>query len=255
MSNTADNTGKNIWLILGASSPIARAFALAVAAEGNETILAGRDKEDLARLAADIAVRSQQASSCMFFDARAFDTHEAFVQDVRDVAKDKVLNIFFACGVMPNQEEAARFFDIARTAIETNYLGGVSILSRLAPIMEAQKSGHVVVIGSVAGDRGRRSNYLYGSTKAALQTWAQGFGARLFQSGVFLTTVKPGFTDTSMMWANKPSGLTASAEKSAQAILKAVHRKKEIIYVPWFWRFIMLILCFMPERIFKRLSI
>ncbi len=241
------------WLILGGSSSVARAFAFEVAQEGADVILAGRDTEDLERTAADLKVRTGREATALAFDATAYDTHAAVVETCR--ARAERLNVFLAFGVMPSQEETNRDFALAKAMIETNYLGAVSILDRLAPVMEAQGRGHVVVLGSVAGDRGRLRNYLYGSTKAALHTYLEGLRARLYRSGVQVLTVKPGVLDTAMTWGLPRLPFPATPEAFARATLAHVKRGREIAYVPGIWRLIMLVIGLIPERFFKTTDI
>ena len=241
------------WLILGASSSVARAFAFEVAQEGADVILAGRDTEDLGRTAADLKVRTGREALALAFDATAYDSHGEFVETCR--GKAERLNVFLAFGIMPSQEETDRDFGLAKAMIETNYLGAVSILDRLAPVMETQGQGHVVVLGSVAGDRGRLRNYLYGSTKAALHTYLEGLRARLYRSGVRVLTIKPGVLDTAMTWGLPRLPFPATPEVFARATLAHVKRAREIAYVPGIWRLIMLVIRLIPERFFKRTDI
>jgi short-subunit dehydrogenase len=241
------------WLILGGSSSVARAFAFEVARDGSDVLLAGRDTEDLARTAADLNIRTGRKATALEFDATAHDTHTQFVETCRGRAER--LNVFLAFGIMPSQEETDRDFRLAKAMVETNYLGAVSILDRLAPVMEAQGRGHVVVLGSVAGDRGRLRNYLYGSTKAALHTYLEGLRARLYRSGVKVLTIKPGVLDTAMTWGLPRLPFPATPEDFARATLTHIKRGREIAYVPGIWRLIMLVIRSIPERYFKRTDI
>jgi short-subunit dehydrogenase len=245
---------KGTWLILGASSSIARAFARASAADGFGVMLAGRDLDDLERTAADIRVRAGVAAGIADFDARAFDTHGRFAAKMAsDIAGP--LHLFLAFGAMPEQEAMDRDFRLAREAIETNYLGVVSLLSAFAPIVEGRGQGHIVALSSVAGDRGRLKNYIYGSAKAGMSAYLQGLRARLFRSGVTVTTVKPGFVDTAMTFGRPGMFLVARPEALADACLKAGLAGRETLYFPWFWRVIMTLICAIPERVFKKLNI
>jgi NADP-dependent 3-hydroxy acid dehydrogenase YdfG len=241
------------WLILGGSSSVARAFAFEVARLGADVLLAGRDMEDLARTAADLNIRTGRKATPVEFDASAADSHADFVETCR--GKAERLNVFLAFGIMPSQAQTDRDFDLARAMIETNYLGAVSVLDRLAPVMEAQGQGHVVVLGSVAGDRGRLRNYLYGSTKAALHTYLEGLRARLHRSGVQVLTIKPGVLDTAMTWGLPRLPFPATPEAFARATLAHVKRGREIAYVPGIWRLIMLVIRSIPERFFKKTDI
>ncbi|WGF87090.1 SDR family oxidoreductase [Marinivivus vitaminiproducens] len=240
------------WLILGASSAIARAFALQAAQAGCDVLLAGRDQDDLGATAADVRVRTGRGAEAVPFDALDYAGHAAFAEDV--AGRGGRLNVLLAFGTMTGQEEAERDFGAARAMIESNYLGAVSILSRLAPVLERQGAGRLVVIGSVAGDRGRASNHVYGSAKAGLHAFTSGLRARLFRSGVTVTLIKPGFVDTAMTW---PLGLkrAASPESVAAAVLKAADKGRAVAYVPFVWLGVMTIIRLIPNPIFKRLKI
>jgi len=242
------------WLVLGASSAIARAFARVAAAEGGDVILAGRDRDDLDKSAADVALRSGRRAVVVDFDALDYGSHAALIERARAEAGG-TLNIFLAFGTMPSQPEIDAEPTLAFRTIESNYVGAVSVLQAAAPMLEAQKGGAVVVLGSVAGDRGRIKNYVYGSAKAGLSAYLQGLRARLFRSGVSVTTVKPGFVDTAMTFGLPGMFLVASPEAVARACLAAARKGREEIYVPFFWWGIMTIIRNIPERIFKRLSI
>lgn len=242
------------WLILGASSSIARAFARAVAERGDRVLLAGRDQDDLARTAADLGIRYGVECEILEFDALAFDRHADFAALVEARAFGS-LNVFLAFGTMVDQSQIDRSPSLARLVLDTNLGGAISILSHLAPVMEAQGKGRIVVIGSVAGDRGRRGNHVYGAAKAGLHAYCQGLRARLFRSGVTLTTIKPGFVDTSMTWGLPGLFLVASPAACARACLRHADRGAGVRYVPAFWWGIMTTIRLIPEPLFKRLSI
>lgn len=241
------------WLVLGATSPVARAFATLVARRGHGVLLAGRDPAETERIAADVRIRTEAPVTVLHFDAIAIEEHEAFVARCRKEAQG-TLNVFLAFGAMPPQEETDRDFALARQTIEVNYLGAVSVLSRLAPLLEQQRGGCVVALGSTAGDRGRLKNYLYGSAKAGFHVYLQGIRARLWRSGVTVTTVKPGFVDTSMTWGRPGLFLVSSPERLAAACLRYAEQGAEVKYYPPFWWGIMTIIKLLPERLFKRLS-
>ncbi len=241
------------WLVLGASSAIARAFAQEAARQGADLLLAGRDLDDLQRTADDIALRTGCRVEALSFDAAALDTHAAFAERCRQPGRE--LSLFLAFGTMPPQEAMERDVGMARAMIETNYVGAVSVIAHLVPILEAQRGGRIVVVGSVAGDRGRRKNFLYGSTKAALHTYLSGLRARLWESGVRVVTVKPGFVDTAMVWGPEAPPFAASPEACARAIWRGARKGSAVLYVPGFWRWIMLVIKLMPETILRRLPI
>jgi short-subunit dehydrogenase len=244
--------GRRTWVVLGASSSIGRAFARLAAAEGCNIVLAGRDMDDLRRTAADVALRANCRADAVRFDAAAMDEHAKFVDDC--VARGPV-DLFLLFGAMPDQEAIDRDFELALQTIGVNYVGAVSVLSRFAPHLEAQGNGRVVVLSSVAGDRGRLKNYVYGSAKGALNLYLQGLRARLSRSNVSVTTVKAGFLDTDMSYGMPGLFLVASPEACAEACLRLSAKGRDVVYFPVFWWLIMTIIKSIPERIFKRLNI
>ncbi len=243
------------WLILGASSAIARAFARAAAADGADILLAGRDTADLEASAADLRARFGRRSESVDFDALDSAGHSACLQRAREFAGEGTLNIFLAFGTMPSQAEIDADPSLIAGVISANYTGAVDVLHRAAPLFEAQRAGAVVVLTSVAGDRGRLKNYVYGSAKAALGTYLQGLRARLFRAGVSVITVKPGPVDTAMSYGLNDMPLMAQPETVAAACLKAAKKGTEVVYVPFPWWPIMTIIKLIPERIFKKLNI
>jgi short-subunit dehydrogenase len=243
------------WLILGASSTIARAFARAVAATNANIVLAGRDVSDLEATAADLAVRFNQRADVVEFDARAPETHARMLERARSFAGPSRLNLFLAFAVMPPQTEIDANPALIDDVIETNFTGAVQILQRAAPLFEEQRSGRVVVVGSVAGDRGRLRNYVYGATKAGLHAYVQGLRARLWRAGVSVTTIKPGPVDTALTFGSDRLPLLADPDKVAAECLKAALDGRDVAYVPAPWRVIMAILCAIPEKFFKKLNV
>lgn len=240
-----------LWLVLGASSSVARAFARLAAQEGADIILAGRDLEDMERTAADIRIRGGGDAEVRAFDALNRPSHEAFAEAL----PRRRLNVFVGFGLLYPQEALERDPTLAEQVIAVNYLGVVSLLSRLAPRLAGQGGGAVVVLSSVAGDRGRPSNYIYGSSKAGLNVYLQGLRARLARHGISVTTVKPGFLDTAMTFGMPGMFLVASPEACARACLGYAAKGCEIAYFPAFWWFIMAIIRAIPERVFKRLRL
>jgi decaprenylphospho-beta-D-erythro-pentofuranosid-2-ulose 2-reductase len=245
-------TVERAWLILGGSSAIARAFARVAAEGGVDLILVGRDVDDLERTASDIRVRYARAVSVVGFDAADFDSHADFVERVRSLARR--LDVFLAFGLMPSQAEIDADPKLGLQTLAVTYTGAVSVLSRLVPLLVQQGEGRVVVLGSVAGDRGRLKNYVYGSAKAGLHSYTQGLRARLFRAGVKVTTIKPGFIDTPMTFGMRTGPLMASPEACARACLRYSERGREVAYYPPIWRLIMLIIGLIPESLMKRLS-
>jgi short-subunit dehydrogenase len=244
---------KDTWLILGGSSPIARAFGALVAADGAQVLLCGRDLPDLRLSAADLNLRFDIATEAIYFDAADIPSHQVLASELS--ARLGNLNICVIAGRMDDQTAIDADCDLAQATITATFSGIVSILHHLAPRLESQGGGKVIIFGSVAGDRGRLKNYVYGAAKAGLHAYAQGLRARLWRSGVHVMTVKPGFIDTAMTWGKPGIFLAASPEAIATASLSAARRGCHVIYFPWFWRGIMLIIRLIPEQIFKRLSI
>jgi short-subunit dehydrogenase len=241
------------WLILGASSANARAFARQAAAGGANILLAGRDDDDLQRTAADISTSYNVAARVEKFDAVDFAGHATLAASLADL--DGVLNVALLFGIMPDQAAMDADPSLALACLDANVVGAISILHRLAPLLEARRAGTVIGFGSVAGDRGRLKNYIYGASKAALHTYLAGLRNRLGRSGVHVMTVKPGFVDTAMTFGLPGMFLVAQPSDVARACLAAAAQKRDIIYVPWFWWGIMTIICAIPERLFKRLKI
>lgn len=239
------------WLVLGASSAVARAFARLVAEQGADVILGGRDLEDMQRTAADLRVRGGGQIEVRSFDALDQESHGSFVAAL----PEGPLDVFVGFGLMHPQDELERDPALAQTVIAVNYVGVVSLLSRLAPRLAARGSGRIVVLSSVAGDRGRPSNYIYGSSKAGLNAYLQGLRARLAAKGVSVTAIKPGFLDTAMTFGLPGMFLVASPEACARACLRHATKGRDVAYFPAFWWLIMAIIKAIPERVFKRLKL
>jgi decaprenylphospho-beta-D-erythro-pentofuranosid-2-ulose 2-reductase len=239
---------KSAWLILGASSAIARAFARRVAASGADILLVARDGEDANALAADLVLRGSPACRAIGFDS---DVAAAF----KDFSAGAVPNVFLAFGTMPAQSEIDADPAALAQTLDVNFAAPVALLHRLMPVLEATPGGAIVALGSVAGDRGRLKNYVYGSAKAGLHAYLQGLRARGVRSGVQVVTVKPGFVDTAMTWGLPGMFLVASPDAIAAACLAAIAKKRDTIYAPFFWWGIMTIIRHIPERIFKKLNI
>lgn len=240
-------------LILGATSSIARAAAEGFARRGYDLYLAARDADELRRIAADLQIRFGVAAQHGAFDAEATDTHAAFFQGVLAAVPD-LAGAVLAFGQL-GDPQAARNFDTGAKIIAANFTGAASILSLLANHFEAQRRGFIIGISSVAGDRGRQSNYVYGAAKGALSLYLQGLRNRLHPAGVRVVTVKPGFVDTAMTYGLPGLFLVASPQYVGERIAAAPEKSADVIYVPWFWRWIMLIIRLIPEPLFKRMKL
>lgn len=241
------------WIVLGASSSMAKAFARAVSEQGHTVLLAGRDMDDLKRSAGDCLAYGARACEAVKFDARKRSTFAPIIK--RATAEDGQLNVAIFVGSMPSQDEIDADPSLIEGTVIDNFSGPAAFLQSIAPEMEAREGGCVVGVGSVAGDRGRIGNYVYGAAKAGFATYLSGLRNRLTRAGGHVVTVKPGFIDTGMTWGIEGMFLVAPPEKVAADILKAVKKKKNVIYTPFFWRYIMLIIRNIPEFIFKKMSI
>ena len=240
-------------LILGATSAIARATAASFAARGAALYLASRDLDELQRIAADLRLRYGVEVRYGLFDAEATESHELFMQSVIETMHG-VSGVVLAFGYLGDQQ-AARDFQIGEKIIASNFTGAASILSHCANYFEPLKRGFIIGISSVAGDRGRQSNYVYGAAKGALSLYLQGLRNRLFASGVRVITIKPGFVDTAMTYGLPGLFLVASPQSIGERIVAALGKSADVVYLPWFWRYIMLIIKHIPEPIFKRMKL
>ncbi|MDX1612086.1 MAG: SDR family NAD(P)-dependent oxidoreductase, partial [Candidatus Thermoplasmatota archaeon] len=182
------------------------------------------------------------------------ERHEATISKALSEV-DRLAGAIVLVGTLGNEGAAQHDGEAAREILEVNFTGVVTAVTPLADALEAQGEGFLVVVSSVAGDRGRASNYVYGSAKAGLSAFAQGLRNRLHGSGVHVATVKPGFVDTKMTYGREGMFLVASPDRVARAIQRAGENRKDIVYVPWFWRPVMWLIRALPERIFKRLSL
>lgn len=242
-------------VILGATSAIARATAIELGQRGYGLILASRDVEENEAIASDVRVRTGATVSALPFEAEDTSSHAGFFTQCRDHFGEDIAGVVLCFGYLEDQTAAQRDFRIARRTIDVNYTGAVLILELFAGYFEEKRKGFICALSSVAGDRGRQSNYLYGSAKAGLTAYLEGLRNRLFKSGVSVTTVKPGFIDTKMTFGKPNLMLLAPAEKAAKDIVGATLKGKDVIYTPWFWRYIMLIIRHIPEMVFKRMKL
>ncbi len=239
-------------LIIGAKSDIAKAAARKYATEGYDLYLAARKSSELEEFSKDINIRTQKDVKCVGLDILDYASHDAFY----DALEEKPLGVISAVGYLGKQEKAQRDFKEAKKIMDTNYTGIVNLLNIIANDFEKQKSGFIVGISSVAGDRGRKSNYIYGSAKAAFTAYLSGLRNRLYDSQVHVMTVKPGFVATKMTEGmDLPKKLTIQPEEVAEDIYKAQQKNKNVLYTKWIWRWVMLIIKVIPEWKFKGMGI
>jgi short-subunit dehydrogenase len=245
---------KNI-VIVGATSAIAIACAREWAVKGARFFLIARNQERMEQVAADLTARGAASVAAHRLDIDRLDDHAAMLADCA-AHMDSIDIVLVASGTLPDQAACQRDPAVAVREFHTNALSLIALLTPIANRLEAQRHGTLAVISSVAGDRGRPSNYLYGSAKAALQAFLEGLRARLFKVGVHVVDVKPGFVATPMTAGLPlPGPLVATPEKVAKDIVRAVERKKDVLYTPWFWWGIMLIIRNVPRFVFKRASL
>lgn len=236
-------------LILGATSDIGRATARAFAKCGHNILLAARDVKNIDADAVDLELRyGIEVTVCEF---NALDTN-SFANKFRDMNPQPSITICFV-GMLGEQSQAQSDNEMADLIMRTNYNGPVQILGIIANAYEKKALGMIVGVSSVAGDRGRASNYIYGSAKAGFTTFLSGLRNRLNDKNVRVLTVKLGFAQTKMTEGMiLPAFITAQPEEIADAIVKACAKDRDVIYVRPIWRIIMVIIKFLPEFIFKR---
>lgn len=239
-------------LIVGAKSDIAKATAREYAKNGYDLYLAGRNINELEEFKKDLEIRSNIDVQLKQLDINDFSSHENFYNSLNP----KPLGVIVVAGYMAEQKECEKDFTKTLNTININYTGAVSILNIIANDYEKDKNGFIVGVSSVAGDRGRKANYIYGSAKAAFTTYLSGLRNRLYESKVNVLTVKPGFVNTKMTeHLDLPEKLTAEPEDVAKDIYYAQQKGKDVLYTKGVWKVIMTVIKLIPEWKFKKLSI
>ncbi len=241
-------------MVFGATSAVAKAVCRQFASDRASLYLVARDGPALADVAADLRARGATVVETAVCDALDWDRHPALVSQAAEAfgGLDAVL---VAHGTLPDQAACEASFDVARTALDVNLTSVVSLLTATANLLERQGHGVVAVLSSVAGDRGRKSNYIYGAAKGAINVVLQGLRNRLHGSGVRVVTIKLGRVDTPMTASFEKGASWARPDDVAPAICRAIARGTGVVYVPGYWRLIMLVLRSIPEAVFKRLSL
>lgn len=241
-------------VIVGATSAIAEATARLYAARGAQLFLVARNASRLGDIAADLRVRGSQEVFHASLDVNDFDAHAQVIEQAW-ASLGNVDVVLVAHGTLPDQTQCEASVDVALKEFSTNATSTIALLTAMAPRFEAQRKGVIAIISSVAGDRGRQSNYLYGAAKAAVSAFASGLRQRLAKAGVNVLTIKPGFVDTPMTRAFKKGALWAKPDDIARGILRGADRSRSVMYLPWFWLPIMLIIRHIPEFVFKRIKL
>jgi decaprenylphospho-beta-D-erythro-pentofuranosid-2-ulose 2-reductase len=241
-------------LILGATSAIAQETAKLLAAEGGSLFLVGRDSAKLESVAQDLRVRGARRVVTLTCDLNAIDQHDLILKRSTDVLEG-LNTVLISYGTLSNQELCENSVIAALDQLKTNFLSVVSLLTLIGNRFEEQRNGCIAVISSVAGDRGRQSNYVYGAAKGALTVFLSGLRNRLVKAGVTVITIKPGFVDSPMTASFRKGFLWASPAVVGRGVYRAIVSRKDVVYLPWYWRYIMMAVVLIPERMFKRLSL
>ena len=240
--------------IIGATSAIAEASARIFARRGDKLYLLARNQERLSAISEDLKIRGAAAADHSPIDVNILDDHPRLIDKAFE-ALGKVDVVFIAHGTLPDQKKCESDFAAALEELNTNAISTISLLTHIANRLEAQNSGTIAVITSVAGERGRQSNYVYGAAKGMVSIFLQGLRNRLHKSGVNVLDIKPGFVDTPMTQDFQKGLLWAKPEKIARGIVRAIDRKKAAVHLPWFWAYIMFIIKRIPESIFRKLKL
>ena len=238
-------------LVIGATSAIAESCARIWAARGDELYLVARNKERLQVIAADLLVRGAKYTYIYYADLNDINNHATILDEAYSALKNIDI-VLIAHGTLSNQKSCEQNVMETIFEIKTNALSAVSFLTLIANLFEKNKDGTIAIISSVAGDRGRASNYVYGSAKAMITSFTSGLRQRLNKSNVAVVNIKPGFVDTPMTEEFNKNLLWVKPETAAAKIVPAIDKKKSEIYVPAFWWVIMTIIKLIPTPLYKR---
>jgi len=241
-------------IVIGATSTIAQATSRLYASEGSSFYLVGRNSARLAAVADDLRARGARQCDVHAADMNGFREFEGLLESARK-RLGQIDLLLIAHGTLPDQKRCQSNVDYAIAEFDTNAISIMGLLTVFANAMEEQGRGTITVISSVAGDRGRQSNYLYGAAKGAVSIFLQGLRNRLAGKGVQVITIKPGFVDTPMTRDFRKGLLWVGPDVIARGIYGAVNKGKDVVYLPWFWWGIMLIIRSIPEFIFKRMKL
>ena len=241
-------------LIFGATSAIAEAVARQVAKQHGDLYLVGRNAEVLEMISKDLIVRGAGKVAHAVGDLTHREKYQEWIEAATHFLKG-IDVVLIAHGALGSQKELEKDPDIAFDMFNTNFISAALLAEASAQYFIKGNRGTIAVIGSVAGDRGRQSNYYYGSAKAGLEAFLSGLRNRLHSHGVHVLTIKPGFVSTPMTAHLKQNFLFAQPDAVAQGILRAVEKHKDVVYLPWFWKWFLCIIKIIPECIFKRLKL
>lgn len=245
---------KNI-MIFGITSAIAEATAKIFADRNDNLFLIGRNKDRLEFISKDLSIRGASSIEFTTLDVNSFNEHQTIIDSAFE--KLKKIDVALICfGTLPDQKSCEKDVNYTIKEINTNAISTISILTHIANKFEKTKQqGTIAVITSVAGDRGRQSNYIYGSAKGMVSLFLQGLRNRLYRSNIHVLDIRPGFVDTPMTANFKKGLLWAKPETIAKCIIHGIDKKKDVVYAPFFWFFIMALIKLIPENIFKKLKL
>lgn len=241
-------------LIIGATSAIAEATARRFARRGEQLALVARNPERLKAMAKDLKIRGASTVNTYTLDVNDTDNRTR-VLDTAITDMQGLDIVLVAHGTFPDQKQCEKDMTLLEHTLQSNANSVLVMVSHLANYFEQQQSGCIAVISSVAGDRGRQSNYIYGAAKGMVSIFMQGLRNRLARTGVDVVTIKPGFVDTPMTAAFKKGLLWAQPDSVARGIVRAIDKGKSEVYLPWFWWYIMFVIRNIPELVFKRMSL
>lgn len=241
-------------VIFGATSSIAQEVAKLFAKNGEQLFLIGRHPQRLAAIADKLKFHNNHPIHYQSYDLNELEHHPQIIENIIEVL-GHIDIVLIAQGTLPDQKAGEENFFYTFNELKTNFVSSISLLTWLANYFEKRGSGCLAVISSVAGDRGRQSNYIYGSAKGGLSIFLQGLRNRLYRSNVNVLTIKPGLVATPMTKDFKKGLLWSQPDKVAKKIVEAIYRGRQEVYVPWFWRYIMWIIKLIPERIFCKLKL
>jgi short-subunit dehydrogenase len=241
-------------VVIGATSAIAGAAARRLVDGGARFLLVARNEARLKNVADDLLARGAGAVETLVLDLRDAASHAQIVESAR-TALGRIEVVLIAHGTLPEQSSVQDSYPATLACFEDNALSVISLCAAFGAVLSAQRGGSLVVVSSVAGDRGRASNYVYGAAKAAVSAYLQGLRNRLHRDGVHVLTVKPGIVESPMTAHLKKSALWTTPDRVARDIVRGIAAKKDVIYTPGYWRVVMLVIRCLPERVFKRLSL
>ena len=241
-------------LILGATSAIAKHTTRLFAADEHSLYLVARNEEKLKSMKQDMLVRGASSVDYESLDLSDETSHSNLINRATETM-GSVDTVLVAYGTLGDQKKCEESYENTLKELQVNCLSVISLLTQLANQLEQQGSGSIAVISSPSGDRGRQSNYIYGTAKGALSIFLQGLRNRLAKSKVHVLTIKPGFVDTPMTKDFKKGLLWVGPEVISKGIYNAIKKKREVAYLPFFWRYIMIIIKSIPEKLFKYLSL